>query len=128
MRRIFQECEVDCGIACVAMLLQRYADCPPQFSYKAAKAVMFENKKIKRTQAMDIKRALNIYGINLDARKRKINELADKSKDLFLATKPSKNNKWHWMIWDAQRQMLIDPEKRKRRKMSDVQHYLIVNP
>jgi hypothetical protein len=111
------------------MLLQRYAGCPHQFSYKAAKAVMLGNKKIKRTHSSDLKKALNIYGININFVKRKFNFATHKSKDLILfADLEKEKNEWHWMIWDAKKQKLIDPEKGKKRTLSNVNYCIIIDP
>ena len=105
MERIKQLGEEDCGIACVAMLIQRYAACPAASSYDAARAVLFGAREVGLTKTKDIRRALAAFGIQAGRRK---NDLGLEF-DAIVGTKPRKDESWHWMVWDAQRQVLIDP-------------------
>lgn len=113
MERIKQRGEEDCGVACVAMLIQRYAGCPAASSYDAARAVLFGAREVGLTKTKDIKRALAAFGIQA-GRSRQSFTAGSKNDlglefDAIVGTKPRKDESWHWMVWDAQRQVLIDP-------------------
>jgi predicted double-glycine peptidase len=113
MERIAQRGDYDCGVACVAMLIQRYAACPASSSYDAARAVLFSADEIEMTDMKDIKRALAAFGIKTSNRRQPFD--ADSKNDLglgfdaIIGTKPRKDESWHWMVWDSQRQILMDP-------------------
>ena len=113
MKRILQIDDCDCGVACVAMLLQRYANCPSRSSYDAARAMMFGKTESGLTKTRDLKKALNACNILTADRLKRFKPIAPKNMgltfDAVLATKKLKDGSWHWMVWDAKNKMLLDP-------------------
>lgn len=130
MERVAQKGDEDCGVACVAMLIQRYAGCPAASSYDAARAVMFGARDIGLTKGKDLAKALEAFGVHLKSKKQPFKP-PSKNKmgldfDAIVGTEPRKDNSWHWMIWDSVNKVLLDPDRPDRNYRS-VTHYLKVS-
>jgi hypothetical protein len=104
MKRVAQKDEQGCGVACVAMLAH--------VSYDEARERMFPGKKGGLTTDEMIRRALRYYGIGLGRRfSLRGKGYSDLQKDGLLRSSISWNDaKWfHWMVWDARSQAILDP-------------------
>jgi ABC-type bacteriocin/lantibiotic exporter with double-glycine peptidase domain len=106
VRRIQQRRTIDCGIACVAMLANK--------SYPVARDAIFQGKKVTRTSAAQLRKALCDFGITLASRSvyvrtRSIESLNSIQGDALIKTNVISCGNWHWMVWDGGRKKHIDP-------------------
>lgn len=104
MKRIAQNDENGCGIACVAMI----AD----VSYEEAQRIVFPKGRVTLTTHKHLRSALFHYGITLQTRRSLVGvRFNDLQRDGLVWTKIEwRGRKWlHWMVWDASSQALIDP-------------------
>lgn len=127
MEIIKQRGNSDCGVACVAMLIQRYAGCPASSSYDAARAVLFGMADRSDTGTRDLRRALAKFGIKTAGRTVEFKPISTSNMglefDAIVSTKVKANGWWHWLVWDAKNKALLDPlEEPFKRPM--VTHYL----
>jgi ABC-type bacteriocin/lantibiotic exporter with double-glycine peptidase domain len=129
MERIKQKEDDDCGVACIAMLIQRYAGCPASSSYDAARAILLGKREGDLLKTRDLKRALDAFGIKSGAKRRPFSPASNTNMalnfDAIVGTKPRKDKSWHWMVWDSKSQLLHDPQsiKPNRKKVS---HFICV--
>uniref|UniRef100_UPI003FA20D41 cysteine peptidase family C39 domain-containing protein n=1 Tax=Zoogloea ramigera TaxID=350 RepID=UPI003FA20D41 len=65
MQRIIQQTTNDCGVACVAMLIQRYAGHTAETAYRDAREVMLGTMATRITNVAAIRRALRHFGIEI---------------------------------------------------------------
>ena len=63
-----QRNDSDCGVACIAMLIQRYDGCTPESSYERAKAAIFNDAEGGLTGTRELKQALRKFGIKVGYR------------------------------------------------------------
>lgn len=67
------------------------------------------------TQTADIRRALKRFGLRSARRLIRFGrETPDPKyilKNAILKVNRRKNGSWHWMVWDAKRRRLLDPQK-----------------
>jgi ABC-type bacteriocin/lantibiotic exporter with double-glycine peptidase domain len=129
MKIVYQREKYDCGIACVAMIIQRYAGYSYEASYDSAKKVMFDNDRIRRTYTYDLKIALAEFGVKVGYRRIGFKKLSPTDMglpfDAILSTKQTKSGNWHWMVWDFQNKILLDPWQLK--KIRTIKHYIKIN-
>lgn len=113
MERIIQREQHDCGVACVAMLIQRHASQSAATSYDAALSVMFGEAKPRITSVMEIRRSLRHFGIEIGGRSVRFTPDQPKkmglSFDALITTEQRNDLRWHWMVWDSHGQRLLDP-------------------
>lgn len=118
MKRIEQRKSNDCGVACVAMIIQRYAGCPPRSSYGAAKAIFDDLEVDGRTQTRDLRRALRCFGVELGHRRVPFRKTSPADMgldfDAIIATKANAHGNWHWLVWDSKQKILFDPNPNKK--------------
>ncbi|CAN7473927.1 cysteine peptidase family C39 domain-containing protein [Mesorhizobium caraganae] len=127
MKIVKQRGDSDCGVACVAMIIQRYAGCPAGSSYDAARAVLFGMKNGSDTGTGDLRRALAKFGIKTAGRTVEFKPPSTTDMglefDAIVSTKVKMDGWWHWLVWDAKNEALLDPlEEPFKRPM--VTHYL----
>lgn len=117
MERVIQRKTNDCGVACVAMLIQRYAGCPATSSYDAAKAIMFRLEPAGYTDTRAIRRGLRSFGVEIGHRRMPFTKASTQDMglefDAIIATKPNTKGNWHWLVWDARERVLLDPNAKK---------------
>lgn len=133
MERITQRKSNDCGVACVAMIIQRYAGCPAPSSYDAANAVMFGLEPAGYTSTRDLRRGLRAFGIQIGPRRIRFTKVSSQDMgltfDAIIGTKATANGNWHWLIWDAAARNLLDPNpKKKSNGHRSAYHYIEVLP
>lgn len=118
MERVTQQKSNDCGVACVAMIIQRYAGCPSSSAYDAAKAVMFGVNPAGYTGTRDLRRALRAFSIEIGHRRVPFKKLSPQDMgldfDAIIGTKPGLRGNWHWLVWDASERRLLDPNPKKK--------------
>lgn len=123
MRRVVQEDENGCGVACVAMLAG--------VNYQAARVKMFPRRG-GYTNTADLRRALRKFKLKCAPRMvtfrssgfRNYKDLpTDAILKLIAPTHPP--GVWHWVVWDARRKCLLDPRKRPYRRFR-ITSYLAV--
>jgi hypothetical protein len=108
LRRIIQQDETGCGVACVAMFAN--------VGYDNARKVMFGRARGTYTSTADIRRALGRFGFKPArrlmpfGRRRRYTDLRQDAV-LKLKTRAHGEREWHWAVWDAHRRKLIDPAK-----------------
>ena len=130
MERITQKKGNDCGVACVAMIIQKYAGCPAASSYDAAKAVMFGLAEAGYTNTEALRLGLESFGITIDQQRRSFRKKDSRNMglefDAIIATTPRKNGYWHWLVWDASELCLFDPnpDKIDPHSHSKASHYI----
>lgn len=118
MQRILQKRSNDCGVACVAMLINKYTECPAESAYDAAKAAMFGRHPATRTLKKDLRKGLKAFGIKsenkyVDFDYNSPSDMGLKF-DAIIATRPIKKEDWHWLVWDADTKTLLDPNPNKK--------------
>lgn len=129
MERVKQREGDDCGVACIAMFIQRYAGCPASSSYDAARAVLLGSRESKLLNTKDLKRALDAFGIKSGKKRQPFSPESNTklalSFDAIVGTKPRMDKSWHWMVWDSKSQLLHDPQSinPNRKKVS---HHICV--
>lgn len=118
MIRIMQEKSNDCGVACIAMIINKYANCPQSKAYRLAKEVIFGDKPATYTAVKDLRRGLRHFEIDLGKKRYPFKKISSKdmglSFDAIIATQPDHNGYWHWLVWDASTRLLIDPNPKKK--------------
>lgn len=129
MERVTQRKSNDCGVACVAMIIQRYAGCPASSAYDAAKAVLFGLDAANYTDVSDLRRGLRSFGIEIGHRRVSFTKVNSTDMgldfDAIIGTKPGKTGNWHWLIWDATNSILLDPNPNKQSNgHRSAHHYL----
>jgi ABC-type bacteriocin/lantibiotic exporter with double-glycine peptidase domain len=129
MERVTQRESNDCGVACVAMIIQRYAGCPQASAYDAAKAVMFRGSRASYTDTRDLRIALRSFGIEIGHRsvafaKCRHNDVG-LNFDAIIKTKPNREGYWHWLVWDSQNHVLLDPNPKKKTNSHKRAHYYL---
>ena len=103
MRLVKQRHASDCGVACVAML----AD----VSWEEANLTIFGRVKERGfyTQTADLRDALRRLGVILEIRMKVCRAPRRLRRDALLKTNTRKGGYWHWAVWDAERQEILDP-------------------
>ena len=109
MKRVLQEDENGCGMACVAMLTGR--------DYPTACRKFFGKRRGTYTDTKHLRHALGLAGISSGDRlvRLKVGETCALIKtDAILKVRPRnrKTGSWHWVVWDAKRRIALDPRKR----------------
>lgn len=117
LKRVIQENENGCGIACVAMLADlRYWEARNKVFGSADKANHI-------TKVHDIRKGLRKCGLILD-RRRAAREWKKETARVFkalLEIKPHKtSNYWHWVVWDGHR--VLDPSPNSDRYKRPLQY------
>lgn len=129
MERVTQQKSNDCGVACVAMIIQRYAGCPASSAYDAAKAVMFGLDPASYTDVRDLRRGLRSFGVELGHRRVPFTKVNSTDMgldfDAIIGTKPDKTGNWHWLVWDATKRVLLDPNPNKQSNGHRSAHHYI---
>jgi len=124
LRRIIQEDEAGCGVACVAIFAQ--------VGYDDARKVMFGRRSGSYTSTGDIRWALGRFGFKPARRlvrfgkKRHYTDLREDAV-LKLKARAHGEREWHWVVWDARRRKLIDPAKFPHKRFR-ITSFLAVNP
>jgi ABC-type bacteriocin/lantibiotic exporter with double-glycine peptidase domain len=110
MRFVRQKSDLDCGIACVAMVSGR--------GYAAAKRAFGKGAEKRPTKASEVVDALRRLGVA--CRKNRVRcrtaaerkRLRDSDKTAIVGVKiPESEVDWHWIVWDAKRKEWRDPER-----------------
>ena len=105
MRTVFQECQTDCGVACVAMLAG--------VSYGAAKKTLFSRSSPRITSSGKLFAALRKLGKDPQGDRmislKRIN-LNDLQYDALVGVWLDKQYR-HWVVWDASVRKIRDPYK-----------------
>lgn len=121
MRLVRQVTPYGCGVACVAMVAG--------VSYWAACEAIFGPKPPRRhsTYTADLRRGLNRLGINTTDRLKPLGgrSLTALAVDAIVKVNPRQDG-WHWVIWDAQRQRILDPRHPSYRRYRAVSGLLIL--
>jgi hypothetical protein len=114
MRHILQKGDMDCGIACVAMLAGvGYFEALEAFNDK-------ESAVEKGNLAPTLRDALIKLGHQPAKRLTKFRGYDVLENDAILKVNPyTKGADWHWVVWDAERTRILDP----RRPRPYVKHY-----
>lgn len=112
MRHVKQKTETDCGVACVAMLAGvSWA--------KARDALDFERNDTAFWTDMDsMKTALKRLGVITAERLSVCKNPKNLQTDALLRTNLLANGNWHWAVWDARRQKILDPYYKRTRPLS----------
>ena len=102
MKRVVQKDEKGCGIACVAMLTGQ--------SYGATRRLMYPDDRVKATRTRDLSGALASLGCEVGDRlvPLRTRRFQDLGCDAILKVN-KRRSKWHWVVWDHQRQRVLDP-------------------
>ena len=117
MERITQRKSSDCGVACVAMIIQRYAGCPAASAYDAAKAVMFAAGPAGYTGTNELCLGLDAFGVANGGQRYSFKKINSKDMgldfDAIIATKLNNTGNWHWLVLGASERRLLDPNPKK---------------
>jgi hypothetical protein len=103
MRRVKQKSKTDCGVACFATLAG--------VSYTQAKRALFgENHEGPcYTQTDQMRNALKEFGVILSEKLVRCVYPEHLNRDALIRTNVLSNEMWHWVVWDARRQKILDP-------------------
>lgn len=106
MRLRHQLTPYGCGVACVAMIAG--------VGYWTACEAIFGPEPPQRhsTHAVDLRRGLKRLGIALADRLSPLGDrsLSDLATSAIVKVNPRRDG-WHWVVWDAGRQRLLDPRQ-----------------
>jgi ABC-type bacteriocin/lantibiotic exporter with double-glycine peptidase domain len=107
MKHVTQENDSGCGVACVAMLANKYY-------WEARLKILGRSDKAKhRTSVKEIRDGLKEYGLKMGKRHtfKKETWTSETQKRKFraiLVIRPRKSTpNWHWVVWDGDR--VLDP-------------------
>ena len=109
MKRVLQENDEGCGVACVAMLAG--------VSYWEARVAVFGKRPrvVHSTHTADIRRALKRFGLRSAKRLISFGRETPEPKNIginaILKVNRRKNGTWHWIVWDSKRKRLLDPQR-----------------
>jgi hypothetical protein len=108
MKFVKQRGDYDCGIACLAMVTG--------LTYAQAKTLMFPPGHgwcNELTDHYDIKKALEKAGVERGRRfVRGPKKFSGMHKTAIVAASMNKTrDRWHWVVFDAERGKILDPEK-----------------
>ncbi|MCT4334644.1 cysteine peptidase family C39 domain-containing protein [Paracoccus sp. YLB-12] len=113
-----QEKSNDCGVACIAMIINKYVNCPQPKAYSLAKNALFGDEPASYTGVKDLRRALRHFGIDIGKQRYPFKKISKTdmglSFDAIIGTQPNHNGYWHWLVWDASNRRLIDPNPKKK--------------
>ena len=121
VRRIVQRDKTGCGVACVAMVVGA--------SYAIVRGVMADDRSTIYANTKDVVKALRHFGADLPRdrlvvlRGRNFRRL---EYDAILKVNVRKDGHWHWVVWDAKKQRVLDPKRRPYRTIRATS-YLPVN-
>lgn len=109
MRLVKQKTETDCGVASVAMLA-----C---VSWHEARNELFPDRRTKgfKTDKEQIRAALSHFGVVTSKRLVVCKNPKRLKKDALLRTNVLANGDWHWAVWDASRERVLDPYYKRTR-------------
>jgi len=112
MRYTKQKTKTDCGVACVAMLAGvSWA--------KARDALNFEKHETDfRTNKDSMSTALRRLGVITAERLVVCKNPERLQMDALLRTNLLANGNWHWAVWDAKKQKILDPYYKRTRPLS----------
>ena len=121
MRRVRQLTEMGCGVACVAMVAE--------VDYFTAYAAIFglSEPKDHSTEAADLRRGLRRLGIRAAARLIPLAgwRCSELETTAIVKVNPTQDG-WHWVVWDAERQCIIDPMTRPYRRHRAISYLRIL--
>lgn len=122
MRLVRQRDKDGCGIACVATL--------GGLPYRRARIELFRRtgpRNSSLTNTGDLRRALKKRGFRVSRRLKPLyrRQLIDLKANAILKVNPKPNGSWHWVIWDAKRRQILDPEGHRKRPYRYVSYLLV---
>lgn len=113
MRLVRQKTRTDCGIACLAMLAG--------ISWVKARNALFRpGEKSFYTHKATMIDALRRFGVITSKRLVVCKNPRRLKKDALLRTNVLANGNWHWAVWDAKREKVLDPYYKRTRFFSCV--------
>ena len=119
IRRVFQQHDDGCGIACVAMLAG--------LSYDEVCLAIFGDHQGDATSLDDLRWALMGYGFRVPRRMTPFWEGLHKQlkQHALLALDPGPEAMWHWAVWDATGRRILDPLRWPPKKPTVVGHIAV---
>lgn len=112
MKLVRQKKDSDCGPACLAML----AGIP---LVEATRAIFGDAPRKKYyTEKDQLRAALTHYGVITLRNLRRCSDPTKLTRDALLKTNMRKDGYYHWAVWDAKRQKLLDPLYKRTRPLS----------
>lgn len=110
LRRVFQQHDDGCGIACLAMLAG--------LSYQQACLAIFDDGQGDATSLDDLRWALMAHGFRVPKRMTPFWEgwYTRLDQHALLAVNPAPDGMWHWAVWDADSRRILDPLRWPARK------------
>jgi hypothetical protein len=115
MRLVKQFDEYGCGLACAAMASGK--------RYREIRATAFPDGDVEDTTTAELRAIMNEHGVRLGDRlipfgKRSPTDLPF---DALLKVNKRKNG-WHWVIWDYERQKVLDPKRPAYKRLRPVSY------
>ncbi|MBF0860371.1 hypothetical protein HKD24_14390 [Gluconobacter sp. LMG 31484] len=112
MKLIKQKTETDCGVACVAMLAGvSWAKARDALNFKKSDKKFYTDKD-------SVRNALTRLGVITEKNFVVCKYPERLTKDALLRTNLLANGNWHWAVWDAKRQEILDPYYKRTRPLS----------
>ena len=112
MRYMKQKTKTDCGVACLAMLTG--------VSWvQARNALNFDkNEKVFLTTKDQMRDALRRLGV-VTAKRLTVCKYPERlQSDALLRTNVLASGRFHWAVWDAKKQQILDPYYKRTRPLS----------
>jgi len=119
MRRVFQDDENGCGVACVAMIAG--------ITYDDARRIIFKHRRGTYTNTTDLRRALKRLHVRIAGRMTPLGTLDYRRlrEQAILKVNLYRGGTWHWVVWDPRRKIILDPQ-RKHAKRYRVHSMIVV--
>ena len=113
MKRVIQEDDAGCGIACVAMVTGKaYLQAKRYFE----QSVFLPTDKKPHTRHYQLRRALQNFGIKTE--KRPFRQWRSIETDAIVPINRRRNGGWHWVVFvrEGNRPYILDPAPGKGRR------------
>lgn len=123
MRVVKQFDDEGCGLACTAMAAAT--------KYRIVRARAFPDGAVVVTSTKRLRAIMGEFGVTLGNR---LISLRDKHPrtlafDALLKVNPRQNGKeWHWVIWDHERQLILDPRRPPYKRYRKVSYVRLFQP
>ena len=117
MRLVKQFDDDGCGLACAAMAAGT--------TYRTVRDFAFPDGKVQTTSTSRLRKIMEAHGVRLGKRLIWLRgkHPSELGFDALLKVNVRKNGReWHWVLWDHQRQKVLDPKRPPYRRLRFVSY------
>ena len=109
MKKIKQKDRTGCGIACVAMIVNK----PYSQIKKKMRSLGCFNKNTFYTEYYDLKKTLKSYKVRTSKIYKKKSWKSMKKDAIVAINYNKKRDTWHWVVFDKKNNHVLDPNSKK---------------